>query len=260
MQFYLSTVGDLGCDCPADQLNKLDSVCLAKENNMGLELAEFCIADNLDIDYVSTIHMLKKKTEGISDIIVHGPFMDLYPSAVDRKVRNITMERFVQAYHAAKEMGAKKLILHSGSLPSVYFEDYHADTSVNFWKEFLENVDGTLEICMENVLDSNPELFTSIANKVNQSNFKLTLDIGHANCYSRVPVSQWLQITAPYLSHIHLHNNYGDKDRHLHPAEGTIDIDELLNHLSNKAPHVTITIENNVLKQSVCWLKEHGHL
>lgn len=49
--------------------------------------------------------------------------------------------------------------------------------------------------------------------RVDDPRLRLCLDVGHANSNaSNVPVSEWIDCCAPYLSHVHLHNNEGDPE------------------------------------------------
>ena len=50
----------------------------------------------------------------------------------------------------------------------------------------------------------------------------MCLDIGHANCDSAQPVEDWAQGLNPYLTHIHVHDNQGDRDAHLALGDGNL--------------------------------------
>lgn len=63
---------------------------------------------------------------------------------------------------------------------------------------------------MENVLDEDWELLLDVYRKVDHPDFHLCLDIGHAHCYSEIPVLTWAEELAPYVTHVHVHDNCGD--------------------------------------------------
>ena len=63
-----------------------------------------------------------------------------------------------------------------------------------------------IEIVLENVFDDDWRLLLDVYERVNQPNFKLCLDIGHAHCYSSLDVREWAKNLAPYVSHVHIHD------------------------------------------------------
>lgn len=63
-------------------------------------------------------------------------------------------------------------------------------------------------------------MLVQIAEQVNDPRLGLCLDVGHANTsVSRTPPMEWIGPMAPWLKHVHLHNNKGDWD--LHDPAGT---------------------------------------
>ena len=148
----------------------------------GVESIDFSISDNLDqlsrsIEYCQE----KLKYMGRDQLILHGPFLDVNPCAYDSLVREATMTRFSQCYEAGLELGAKKIVFHSGMNPYAYYKEGWADHVSVFWQEFMEDR-REIEIVLENVFDNDWELLLDVYQRVNQPNFKLCLDIGHAHC------------------------------------------------------------------------------
>ncbi len=209
---------------------------LLAHTGCGLELISFSIAEKLDrfdetlrgMDAVLT--RLKRPP-----ITVHGPFLDLNPMAFDRLVQQATFDRFAQAYEAAEKLGARKVIFHSGMIPTVYFLWGWAERMTDFWNRFLENRSG-ITVCMENVLDREFQPFIEVAENVTHPDFGICLDIGHANCYSNHSPLAWAEALAPYLRHIHVHDNDGTRDMHLACGKGTIPIREILSFLLLPGP------------------------
>ena len=149
---------------------------------VGVESIDFSISDNLDqlsrsIEYCRE----KLKYMGTDQLILHGPFLDVNPCAYDSLVREATMTRFSQCYEAGLELGAKKIVFHSGMNPYAYYKEGWVDHVSVFWQEFMEDR-REIEIVLENVFDNDWELLLDVYQRVNQPNFKLCLDIGHAHC------------------------------------------------------------------------------
>lgn len=62
--------------------------------------------------------------------------------------------------------------------------------------------------------------------------FGLCLDLGHAHCYGRPPVTEWAKRLAPYVRHVHIHDNDGHIDSHSGLSRGTVPWQECLQALA----------------------------
>ena len=119
---------------------------------------------------------------------------------------------------------------------------------------------------MENVLDEDWRLLLDVYKQVEHPNFKLCLDMGHAHCYSDISVLDWAKSFGSYVSHVHVHDNMGDRDSHIALGEGTIPYEEVLGLLKQNNPQMDCTIEcsslEKVKKSYACLkqLKENGIL
>lgn len=65
---------------------------------------------------------------------------------------------------------------------------------------------------------------------------------------------------APWLRHVHLHNNVGDWDLHDPLGKGTIPMEQVLDTLLEQCPTATYTIENQDCAPSLDWLAQRGYL
>ena len=197
----------------------------------GIESIDFSISDNLD-HLSETVENYRKKMEtmGTDALILHGPFLDINPCAYDSLVREVTMKRFSQCYEAGVLLGAGKIVFHSGMNPYVYYKESWAEHVALFWQEFMED-HTELEVVLENVFDDDWRLLLDVYNRVNRPNFKLCLDIGHAHCYSSLDVLLWAENLAPYVTHVHVHDNCGDRDSHIGLGKGNLPCKEVLSFL-----------------------------
>lgn len=161
----------------------------------------------------------------------------------------------------AKGYGIKKMIVHSGYVPLIYYKAWHHEKSVAFWKRYMADKPDDFTICIENVMEDEPGMMAEIAKEVDRPNVQLCLDVGHANCCGRIPLSEWLRVMGPYLGHLHLHNNNGERDQHGPVREGTIDMAQVLDNIGKAGrPDLTITIESIDGKASLEWLDQQGYL
>ena len=230
---YLSSIAD-------------DAPQTAKDYGLGLELAQFCTAAFLDNpDKVTELFpqdcarylesSLAACLSSSDRFVLHGPFNELCPAAIDPLVLEITEKRYRQAIDRAVSLGCPKLVLHAGFVPLVYHPEWFVSRSVLVWKRLMREVPETLTVCLENVMEPDETMLLEILRQVDS------------------PV-QWLRACAPYLSHVHLHNNDGVRDLHAPLDQGAMDIAGLLTELSALCPCVTVTLELGTCRQSVEWL------
>lgn len=235
---------------PDDQMEEL-----IRQSGMGVESIDFSIADNLD-HFSESIDVYREKLKkmGTRELILHDPFLDVNPAAYDRLVREVTMKRFDQCYQAGLLLGARKIVFHSGMNPYVYYKQGWADQVSRFFSEFMDGRQ-ELEIVLENVFDDDWELLLDVYKKVDHPNFKLCLDIGHAHCYSSVDVREWAKALAPYVTHVHVHDNLGDRDAHTGLGRGNLPYQQVLENLPLTEER-TWTIECMKKEDAqLCWEK-----
>ena len=85
--------------------------------------------------------------------MLHGPFNELTPAAIDPMVLRVTETRYRQAIGKAQELRTPKLVLHAGFLPLVYDSEWFVERSVSFWRRLIREVPEGLTVCLENVLE-----------------------------------------------------------------------------------------------------------
>ncbi len=239
-EFYISTIDEKAGD-------------LARRYGLGIEIAEFCTAWNMDDRLEEAEKRVRAQVRDIPDRVLHAPFSELFPCAIDSLVRKTAAYRYRQAISLAKKYGAKKVIIHGGFYEKLYFPEWFTEQSILFWKEFLQEDPG-VEIVLENVLEPEPGFLKKIVKAVDHPRLKLCLDVGHVNAYSKIPVMEWFEICAPYISHFHLHNNDGTWDTHSPLTAGTIPMEALLEKIDALCPNATLTLELMEAESSVKWL------
>ena len=234
-----------------------DAVRVAQAYGLGLEIAEYCTAWNMDEQFSNTDAEVREKLAGIGNCVLHAPFNELFPCAIDKKARALAAERYRQAIDLAKDYGATKVIIHGGYNPWIYYPVWYVEQSVLFWKDFLKEDPG-VEIVLENVLEDDPQWLLDIVKGVDDPRLRLCMDIGHVNAYSALPVMDWLETWAPYISHFHIHNNDGSRDQHNALTDGTIPIKEFLLRAEKLCPDATYTLELMKDAPSVQWLADQN--
>lgn len=213
---------------------------LAREWGVGIESIAFCAAENL-----SNAKMIQNTRAALSAYpacAMHGPFYEMAPCAIDPMIRDVAMHRFRQAADVCRQIGAQKLILHSGYAPQVYYPIWFTEKSIPFWREFLSTQPADFSLAIENVLDTDPAPIRDVLDGIGDARAKICLDTGHANCYSPVPIDQWIDILGDRIGHVHLHNNAGVRDEHL--RAGRMDLSDVLRRIREAAPNADICIES----------------
>ena len=212
MKYYISTTA-------------FDAVPVAREYGLGLEIAEFCTAWNMDKRFSVVDGTVQKMLEGIPSSTLHGPFNELFPCAIDLKARSLAAYRYRQAIDLAKRYGSDKVILHGGYNPWIYYPEWYVKESIVFWKEFLRQ-DPEVEIVLENVLEEEPQLLLDIIKGVDDPRLRMCLD------------------------------NDGSRDEHADLDKGRIPIREFLIRAEQLCPEATVTLELMEAAPSVRWLME----
>lgn len=233
---------------------------LSKRFGLGLEIAEFCTAWNLDRDLTETEEALKPKLSCTDRFTLHGPFNELFPCAIDPKAQDLAAFRFRQAMAQAQKYGISRVIFHGGYNPWLYFPCWYQEQSPKFWQELLPYIPENMVLYVENVLEEEPEMLAGIIRAVDSPKIRMCLDIGHANAYSKHSPFDWIDQCADVIGHFHIHNNDGTWDTHRPLFDGTISMEELLFSIDAKCPAATITLELPEAESSVLWLTDHHFL
>ncbi len=250
-----------------------DAPKLANEYGIGLELDHYCTAENMDPPLAGPIRQQVQEdiraASGVQTgsanpnlrMIFHAPFNELCPAAIDPKIKEIASERYEQAYCIAKNCGISKMVAHSGYMPYVYYKVWHHEKSVEFWKRYMKDKPKDFTLCIENVLEDEPYMMAELMEEIAQPNIRLCLDLGHANCMSRVSAAEWLQVLGPYISHLHIHNNDGTHDFHGALTDGSLNMTQILEEIDHKVSKTaTITIESLDGRASLEWMEREGYL
>ncbi len=195
------------------------------EYGIGVELDQFCQAEKMDEPLAkATCLEIDGLLAKARKCILHAPFSELFPAAIDPRARLLAMERLQQAAGYVVEYGAEKMVVHSGYVPLIFHKEWHEDRSVEFWQEMMADRSDGLHIVIENVIDDEPYMMAGMMERIKIPDIRLCLDVGHASCVGSVQPREWLEVLAPYIGHIHLHNNDGTYDYHGPVFDGKTDM------------------------------------
>ncbi|MDI7260533.1 MAG: sugar phosphate isomerase/epimerase family protein [Thermodesulfobacteriota bacterium] len=177
---------------------------------------------------------------------LHGPFMDLSPGGVDRRIKEVTLDRFSKTIELAALFKPKAIVFHPG------YEKWKFDGNVNLWLESSlrtwrplveEAKERGLTIAIENVFEESPDSLISLLEEINSPHFRFCFDTGHHHIFSKTPLPLWIEGLRGYLVEVHLHDNHREKDEHLPMGEGSFDFNGFFDLLSRFDLNPIFTLE-----------------
>ncbi|MGI5825402.1 MAG: sugar phosphate isomerase/epimerase family protein [Bacillota bacterium] len=237
-----------------------DAKTVAEKYGLGIEINEFCTAVNMDEGFACWDKKARDNMSVTDRLIFHAPFNEIHPSAIDPLARKFALSRLNQAYKLAKSYGIRRMVVHSGFLPEVYFPVWFIDRSVEFWQEFMSDKPSDFRLMIENQLEPQAELLPELCEKINHPGVSLCLDTGHALYKSEQDINYWADCFAPFCTHLHLHNNDKSWDLHWCLNRGLIDMSRFLPKVLAEMPRATITLEHLKAEASLVWLQEKGYI
>ncbi len=245
-RFYTATVGK-------------DSRRIITEYKTGIEIDNFCqsvlLDDKSEVDKAREILQLSDRH------ILHGPFTELHPAAIDPKARSLALGRLEQAYEVCSQLKIRRMVVHSGYVPFVFFKVWQNERSVEFWHEFMSEKPEDFNIFIENVLEDEPYMMREMMENITDKRVHICLDTGHANVAGKLPIKEWFEVLGEYIGHIHLHNNSGKSDEHNSPDRGSMDMDKVMEYIDLYCgSNTTITVEAYELEDSFKWLAERNYI
>lgn len=197
---------------------------------------------------------------------VHFPFIDLRPGSSDRLIRQASLDRLQQAVQLAQPYNPAHVIVHSGYVPGPCDDNYSRwlENSLETWTRILDKAP-ELNFYLENVYEQEPVQLKDLLSELG-GRLGFCFDLGHWYSFGRgslnSDLSLWLQNLAPYLRHLHLHDNEGRHDEHLGLGAGNIPFVELFAGLEFLDLSPTFTLEPHTMDdflQSLNFILEHKY-
>lgn len=180
------------------------------------------------------------------EITFHAPFMDLSPGGADRRIKEVTADRFSKTIHLAKTFMPETIVFHAGYEKWKFdgYVDFWLKSSLQTWRPLVKEAEDLgVTLAVENIYEETPDPLVALLEEIGSPRFRFCLDTGHHHLFSKVPLPVWLQALGKYLSEIHLHDNHGEMDEHLPIGEGSFDFDQLFALLSEFRLNPIYTLE-----------------
>lgn len=211
---------------------------LAEQLKTGVEISRFYDFYNIDDNYEQVLSEIKDTFSDFKNgLTTHAFFFNLSVVSRDRAIKEISIKRAEQSLRAATELNADTVVFHTGFNAFLKHNDskkLFIDNYIIFWQNFIKEFEkANIIAVLENVQEHNPEFVNNIIKEVNSPNLKASVDTGHANIHSELPVVDWIKGYNSKLHHMHWHNNFGDDDAHNSILNGNIDFKEVIKTLKN---------------------------
>lgn len=200
--------------------------------------------DSVSIDVFSDLASMLHYREIL--FTLHGPFWDLCPGSIDSLIRQVYYLRMSQFMDVARAMSPLQVVIHTGYDPRHHrpHVDEWIDRAMSVMEPIIRRAeDGDFNIVIENVWEEDPSIHKKIFEILKSPCLGFCLDTGHQNCFSRAPLSMWLNELHPFLKEIHIHDNDGSHDVHAPPGLGTVDFPMLFSFLNEKMCYPVLTME-----------------
>jgi len=214
-------------------------------NSLRLDLEIYINSESLDTLSKRDITNTRDRFKHSPTITIHGPFMDISPGAVDPRVRDITLDRFLKTIEITEPLSPKVFVFHSGYEKWRYGlrHDIWLEQSLRTWTEIYKKTGA--RIAIENIFEDEPTTLESLMRhliKEGVSGLGICFDTGHFNLFSKVPLRDWLSSIGDFITELHLHDNNKLSDAHLPIGDGNFDFPSLFEWLSGKKD-IIYTIE-----------------
>ncbi len=225
-----------------------EAVNIANTLNCGIEISRFGKLSQIEVDFEKNKkEYLEVLKDFNNEITLHGFFSNLNIAAKDPEIKAISQKRYFQSLELASLFDAQTVIFHTcynNLLKQKKYQEMYFLSNIEFYKDFIKNFEQRgITATIENVHESTPNLIRNIIAAINSPNLGATIDIGHCNLHSEIPVEEWIKEYGIMLKHMHFHNNFKDEDSHQSLLKGTLDIKQILKTLKELHLYPTITFE-----------------
>jgi sugar phosphate isomerase/epimerase len=232
----------------ASRQNLTACVRLAVELGLGIELMAFAMPDVIDGEWQGLVEEYRPLLRTVpGQLAMHGPFMDMAPGSPDKRINQVTLERYQQAVLMASALGVGMVIFHANFIGTIHTFEYQMawhSRNLHFWgamADFARQHGVTL--VMENMWEYNPDILGDLIKDVAHPNLRACLDVGHAHLYGEVAFEDWLKALEPILLHTHINNNDGKIDIHMGLNHGVLNYAVLLDQLRALPRPPSFTLE-----------------
>jgi sugar phosphate isomerase/epimerase len=165
------------------------------------------------------------------EVLIHAPATSTNFISISGTMRKASYEEMRKVIHHAERCEAKLITFHIGwnpgfitaegfVFPKELYSEHNYKVLTTEMLSFLKSVDSSM-LALENTISIDDSLRKAIELLLEETNLKLTFDIGHYNC--REGHELFLEFFDRVVN-VHLHDNNGKVDEHLALGKGNVDL------------------------------------
>ena len=147
-RFYLSTIA-------------ADAAGTARQYALGLEIAEYCTACNMDEHFPETDAAVREKIAGIARVTLHAPFNELFPCAIDPRARALRRTASARRSPLQRATARKKIVIHGGYNPQMYYPCWYTEQAAFSGRAFCAKTPAWTS-CWKMCFEEEPEYLLDI--------------------------------------------------------------------------------------------------
>lgn len=228
--------------------NIYGAVDTANELGLGLEISRFGKLKDIEDDFDKTLKTYEDAVKNLEgELTLHGFFSNLCVVSKDPLIKEASVKRYYQSLEIASTLGAKTVVFHTcfnNLLMQQSYREMFFLSTLEFYREIVPHFEREdIVVTIENVHEPNNEMIRNIIAAINSPYLKTTIDIGHCNIHSKIPVTDWIKDYGIMLHHMHFHNNYGNEDAHSSLLKGSLEIKPILQTLKDMQLNPQIIFE-----------------
>lgn len=227
---------------PEEILELGEAVLKTKE----YEAIEVTYYENMqDVDTFAYNQAIRRLVELYSpQVVVH--ISGFNSSEENSVLRSAILHEFRNCCKYTRELGGKEIVMHSGTLSrSLHVPVRSVDGVCNktedvhkrVWNLSVQMLRSCCDIAKEydiivhtenlngDTVTMRCEQVIKFVEDINRENLDIVFDVGHCHHTGGKIMSEVLEC-GERLKHLHIHDNFGEKDEHIAPGEGNIDFGE----------------------------------
>lgn len=237
-----------------DRLENMDIAYEAGFRHFDYSFGEYRTSSGFYADYEGHMKRIKAKMAelGVDFVLSHAPSGKPFRSEEDWK---LVMDVTKVCLRACHELNIPATVAHSGYVANISKEECF-ERNRKFFREILAEAEKYgIFVLVENYdkmvredtywVDNAPDL-RDMVDYIDHPLCRACWDAGHANL-QEMPQHQALALLGNRVMATHIQDNKGDKDTHLYPYYGTLNLDSLMQGLINIGYKGTFNFETAMM-------------
>lgn len=166
------------------------------------------------------------------DVYLHSPTVDLNPASINRGIREETLRQLKETVDMAAGIGASYVTTHPGLIhkPIPRIWEMCMELALQVLGEVADYAKSNNVILSIENMPNKPTYLCTSAPELDRfrqhCGCGVTIDVGHA--ITCLDPASFLKLEG--ISYLHVNDNMGDKDSHLCPGDGILDLNLLKMH------------------------------